>query len=393
VQEITDVRARATGDRLVVRIVVAIVAVLALAACGGSAARPDLEREILPMVTGPHPAAPGLTAYVAGPKGTWSYAAGYANVATHEKMRPDDRLRLESVSKLWTATVIVKLASEGKLRLDDTVARILPGLLPFGDRITIRQLLNHTSGLLDNNDISQNPELWLARVRDPALRARILRVGAALAKNPAYRYDDLVEIRMAGAVGLLSDPGTNFHYSNIGYKVLGRIAERAGGAPLGTLYRRIIVDPLHLKSAAYDPSGPIAGEHPLGYVVERSNRFVEASNAGAGALGAEGGIVSDAKDEATFLVALVRGKIVPQPYLQQMFIGSAVEPSYGLGTGVDSTCAGPNTYTHNGGGASWASSVAVSSDGSRVAVILLNGRRQVDEPAYAAAVFSLLCAA
>lgn len=375
------------------RFVAAVLLVLALAACGGSAARPDLQRTVDALVTGLEPAAPGVTAYAAGPKGAWSYAAGYANLATHERMRPDARLRLESVSKLWTATVIVKLASEGKLRLDDTVERWLPHLLPFGDRITVRRLLNHTSGLLDNNDVFQDPEQWLARVHDPALRARILAVGKAIEKDPTHRYDDLLEIRLAGAVGLLTEPGTNFHYSNIGYKILGRIAERAGGAPLATLYRRIIIDPLHLRSAAYDPSGPIGGKHPLGYIVERSNRFVEASNVGAGALGAEGGIVSDAKDEATFLVALVRGKIVPQPYLRQMFIGSAVEPGYALGTGVVSTCAGPSTYTHNGGGSSWASSVAVSADGSRVAVILLNGRRQVDEPAYAAAVFRLLCAA
>jgi D-alanyl-D-alanine carboxypeptidase len=376
-----------------VRAAAGIFLVLALAACGGSAARPDLQHEVESIVTGPHPAAPGITAYVAGPKGTWSYAAGYANVKTHEPMKPDARLRLESVSKLWTATVIAKLASEGRLALDDTVARRAPGLLPFGDRITIRQLLNHTSGLLDNNDLSQNFLHWLARVRDPALRAQALSVAKAIATDPAHRYDDLLEIRVAGAVGLLAEPGTKYHYSNIGYKILGRIAERAGGAPLATLYRRFIIDPLHLKSAAYDPSGPIEGEHPLGYIVERNNRFVEASNFGAGALGAEGGIVSDAKDEATFLVALVRGKIVPEPYLRQMFVGSAVDPSYALGTGVVSTCAGPSTYTHNGGGASWASSVAVSSDGSRVAVLLLNGRRQVDEPAYAAAVFRLLCAA
>lgn len=375
------------------RIVAVALVALAAAACGGSAARPDLRRTVDALVTGPHPAAPGATAYVAGPKGAWWYAAGYANVATREKLRPDARLRLESVSKLWTATVIVKLASEGKLRLDDTVERRLPGLLPFGDRITIRELLDHTSGLLDNNDISQNPQQWFSRVRDPSLRAQVLKVAAALARNPAQRYDDLLEIRFAGAVGLLTKPGTNYHYSNIGYKVLGRIAERVGGAPLATLYRRIIIDPLHLTSAAYDPSGPITGKHPVGYVVERNNRFVEASNVGAGALGAEGGIVSDAKDEATFLVALVGGKLVPQPYLRQMFIGSAVNPAYALGTGVVATCAGPVTYTHNGGGAAWASSVAVSRDGSRVAVILLNGRRQVDEPGYAAAVLSLLCAA
>ena len=350
-----------------------------------------MQREIAQFVTGDDPAAPGVTAFVAGPRGEWSSAAGYANVAAREKMEPDARLRLESVSKLWTATVIVKLAAERRLHLDDTVERRAPGLLAFGDRITIRQLLNHTSGLLDNNDIVQNGDMWIRRVHDPELRAELLAAGRQIEADPTYRYDDSLEIRMASAVGLLSEPGTNFHYSNIGYKVLGRIAERVTGTPLDTLYRRIIIEPLDLKSAAYDPSGAIEGEHPVGYVVRPHRRFVPASNAGAGALGAAGGIVSNAEDEATFLRALVQGKLVPHPFLRQMFTGSAVNPSYGLGTGIDATCNGARAYTHNGGGASWASSVAVSADGEQVAVILLNGRPTSHDADYAAAVFSLLC--
>lgn len=378
-----------------VRIVAAALAVLALAACGGSRAveRPDFQRQLAQFVTGPDAAAPGITAFVAGPRGEWSSAAGYANVATGERMRPDARLRLESVSKLWTAAVIVKLAAEHRLRLDDTVERHAPRLLPFGDRITIRQLLNHTSGLLDNNDISHNPEQWLRRVHDPQLHAQVLAVARKLTADPTYRYDDGLEIGVAGAVGLLTEPGTNYHYSNIGYKVLGRIAERVSGTSLAELYRRIIIEPLDLQSAAYDPSGPIEGEHPVGYMVNPHRGFVPASNVGAGALGAEGGIVSDAKDEATFLRALVQGEIVPEPYLRQMFEGSSANTAYGLGTGIDATCDGTKAYAHGGGGASWASSVAVSGDGSHVAVILLNGRPTGHDPDYAAAVFSLLCAA
>src|SRR5690348_16722833 len=98
-------------------------AVLLLAACGGSAARPDLQRQLEALVAGGY--APGVTAYVDGPHGSWSGAAGFANLATRERMRPDVRLRLQSVSKLWTATVVVALAHEGRLRLDDTVERWL----------------------------------------------------------------------------------------------------------------------------------------------------------------------------------------------------------------------------------------------------------------------------
>ena len=69
-------------------------------------------------------------------------------------MKPDARLRLNSVGKLWTATLILKLVGEGRLKLDDTASHWLPGLLPYGNQITVAQLLSMTSGMLDTNDFS-----------------------------------------------------------------------------------------------------------------------------------------------------------------------------------------------------------------------------------------------
>jgi CubicO group peptidase (beta-lactamase class C family) len=213
----------------------------------------------------------------------------------------------------------------------------------------------------------------------------------ALAKrlqaNPSYVYDDLIEIRWAAELPLYFDPGTNYHYSNIGYKIAGRIAEKASDESLDTLYHRVIIDPLHLGSAAYDPTGPIGGSHPLGYAMT-ATKAVEATNLGEGALGAEGGIVSDAKDEATFLRAAVRGELVPTADLLR---ASSVNSTYALGIGMTATRCSYPTWSHNGGGPAWASAVAVSEDGKRVAVILLNGRRDGADADYAAAVLRLLC--
>ena len=83
-------------------------------------------------MSGPKRIAPGVTAYVSGPHGTWVGSAGIANVKTGEPMRPAARMRLESVGKLWTATLMLRLVQERKLSLDDTVAHWLPGLLPYG---------------------------------------------------------------------------------------------------------------------------------------------------------------------------------------------------------------------------------------------------------------------
>ena len=136
-------------------------------------------------------------------------------------MKPDARIRLESVSKLWTATLILQLAGEGRLQLDDTVEQRLPGLLPYGDRITIHELLNHTSGLIDNNDIARAPQHYIALVKDAELRAQLESIYVRYSKDPATTFSPLVWIHFAGAVPLLAKPGTQFHYSNIGYEILG----------------------------------------------------------------------------------------------------------------------------------------------------------------------------
>ena len=98
------------------------------------------------------------------------------DVSTERAHDADARMRLESVSKIWTAVLIHQLAEDGSLRLSDTVERWLPGLLPYGRRITIAQLLTHTSGLIDNNDVAKNPDAYIALVTDPALKAQLLRV-------------------------------------------------------------------------------------------------------------------------------------------------------------------------------------------------------------------------
>ena len=106
--------------------------------------RPKLQRILDDVVGGPSKLAPGAAAYVSGPHGGWLGAAGVADTSTCARMPVDARMRLESVTKIYTATLILQLAQEGRLRVDDTVERWLPGLLPYGNRITIEQLLAMT---------------------------------------------------------------------------------------------------------------------------------------------------------------------------------------------------------------------------------------------------------
>src|SRR5712691_3899417 len=92
---------------------------------------------------------PGAVALRRTPTGTWHGATGFSNLRTKTAMRPDDRFRIGSVTKTFLATIVLQLAGEGRLHLDDKVARWFPGLVPYARAITVRELLNHTSGLFD----------------------------------------------------------------------------------------------------------------------------------------------------------------------------------------------------------------------------------------------------
>lgn len=353
----------------------ACAAVLLVAGgCGGGATtapRPDLQKTLDALVTGRTRVAAGAVAYVSGPKGTWVGAAGMADVKSRTPMAAGTRSRLGSVSKLWTAVVVAKLAEEKKLKLSDSVDRWLPGFFPYGKRITIFELLHHTSGMIDDNDFSARPEYWLSQIHDAALKQRILTLAAKLRKDPSTTITSQQEMRIAAALPLLYEPGTGYHYSNIGYKTLGVIAEKAGGASLDTLYHRIIIDPLHLRSVGYDPTAAVAGEHATPYIVETNGTLRDATHLDIGNLSASGGLVSDVRDEAAFLGAVVRGKLLGPAMLKQLETpGSGY---YGFGTGVQQLC-GDTVYSHGGATSATMAEAGVNGDATRSVVLLLNGR-------------------
>jgi D-alanyl-D-alanine carboxypeptidase len=285
-------------------------------------------------------------------------------------MTADARLRLESVSKIYTATLVLQLAEEGRLHVADSVATWLPGLLPYGNRITIRQLLTMSSGLIDNNDLRNAPDsvrrTYLSRVKDARLRAHVAATLARAEEDPSLVVPEIFWIRWAAWQPLLFEPDAGQHYSNIGYDILGLIAARAGGKPLAALYRERIFEPLGLHATAYDPQGPIRGPHAEGYGIAPNGAQVDATDWHWG-VGAEGGIVSNAKDTATFLTALMRGALLDRQALTALKGGD-----FWRG-GAYSGCDDP-AYGWSGGGSGFKTEVWVNDDGSRVAVLLLNAR-------------------
>ena len=118
----------------------------------------------------------------------------------------------------------------------------------------MRQLLNHTSGLIDTNDITQHPTLYLGKIKDPALRAKIATTQRRAAKDPGYEFSPQLWVELAAALPLMLPPRSAYHYSNIGYMIAGLVAERAGKQRLPTLFRTQIVAPLDLTSVSLRPA-------------------------------------------------------------------------------------------------------------------------------------------
>src|SRR5215207_975571 len=182
--------------------------------------------------------APGVVAAVRSPEFTWVRALGVADRASEEPMTPDVRHRIGSVTKTFTASLLLQAADEGLLSLDDTIDRYVEGV-PNGDEITLAQMADMTSGLAnysENKQFDGDPGADPYKVWEPEELAQI-----GIEDSPAF------------------DPGTEFEYSNTNTVLLGLVLEQVSGKPIGDLYRERIIEPLGLQQTSFpnaDPSLP-----------------------------------------------------------------------------------------------------------------------------------------
>ncbi|MBM2614659.1 beta-lactamase family protein [Actinoplanes sp. LDG1-06] len=241
--------------------------------------------------------APGAIAVVRTGGRTIRLAAGRSVLDPAAPMRPGLRSRFGGVTKSYTATVVLQLVAEHRLSLGDTVERRLPGVLPNGGAITIRQLLNHTSGVFD---YVQDP-----RTLAPYLAGDLTRI-----------FDPRDGLRYAAEHGPLFPPGTGLAYSNTNSLLLAMIVESVTGRSFATELRRRLFVPLGLAGADYPDSSPIAGPHVHGYTPDAPPMDITALSPTL--YGASGALVSNAEDVARFFRALLRGQLLPARVLAQM---------------------------------------------------------------------------
>jgi len=175
-------------------------------------------------------------------QGTWIAAKGKADVETDRAMKTTDKFRIASITKTFTSNMVLQLADEGKIELDDRLDKYLPEI-PFSDQITIRQLLNHTSGIIDDNDS----------------------VDDIVDADPLKKWEpmEVVEAYTGGELG--EEPGKQINYSNAGYIILGMVIEKVSGDTVENVLQEKIARPLGLENT-YFPEGPdISGDYAHGY--------------------------------------------------------------------------------------------------------------------------------
>ena len=348
-------------------------AALAAAALAGAAPPPksELQRNADRLIATTE--FPGIVTLVEQDGRRAVVASGLADVAARRGMRPNDRFWIGSTTKAFVATAVMQLVAEDRLGLDETVEQLLPGRIREGQRIRLRHLLNHTSGI---------PEYM-----------RLDPWATAVSRNPRVVIPARRLVSSAGRLPLDFEPGTRASYSNTNYLVLAEILERETGRPIARVLRARIFGPLGLRATGF-VRGPraVGGNRVRGYEVS-GPRPVDVSLHRLGGPWADGALVSNARDLAVFFGALLRGKLVPPRLVALMTTPTKVPGSHGEGLGLyklPSPC-GRWYYGHAGGTPGYVTWAAGSRDASRIVVLAANGISQGALQALGKYLDGLLC--
>ncbi|WP_369215550.1 serine hydrolase domain-containing protein, partial [Streptomyces flavofungini] len=304
--------------------------------------------------------APGAMARFTGPDGVRSRTAGVRDRVSGAAMDTRARFRIGSVSKTFSGVVLLQLVDEGKLELDAPVNRYLPGLLP-DDRITVRHLLTHRSGLADYTD---------------AMFAKTV-PGFEAVRNRVFTYKELVDLSLAEP--RTTEPGVSYKYSNANFVVVGMLIEKATGTPVAQQYEQRIIKPLRLRHTSYvHPDTRITGTHVRGYLHpdEEGAPLVDSTEQTVSWAQSAGAIISDPADLNTFTSALMRGKLLSPRMLDAMTTVTPTDTTqtrfYGLGLRRYDLSCGAQVYGHTGTVQGYYTYAFATRDGKRALSAMAN---------------------
>ncbi|WP_242886323.1 serine hydrolase domain-containing protein [Actinomadura litoris] len=283
--------------------------------------------------------------------GEWSGAAGVSDIRTGRPADPSGYFRIGSITKTFAATVLLQLVDEGRLRLDDPVAEHLPGVVPGGEHITVRRILQHTSLL---RDFMSDPG-WSANRWRGAERFR------------SYKPDQL--LAQAFRIPAQNPPNTTWKYSNTNYIVVGRLIERLTGRTYGSEVRRRVLRPLHLTQTSVPGNDPgLPRPHAHGYARLPDGRTVDATYMNPSIDWAAGEMISTTRDLARYFDALLTGRLLSPATLTAM---RTVHPTdegfaYGLGLQRYTLPCGASMTGHSGQLIGYTTYALRSDDGRRL---------------------------
>ena len=314
----------------VLQVLVAATTVAAvIAAPAAAAAGPDragLQKQLDEVVA---TSSVGALAEVRDGHRVWRGTSGVAEVGATRPVPVHGRFRVGSITKTFVATVVLQLVDEGELRLDDPVEKWLPGVVPNGQRITVRHLLNHTSGLYDFKDTLTMPQIIADRWRTWTPEEQIQR---ALANPPTFE-----------------EPGSAFDYSNTNYTVLGELIKQVTGHSYADEIERRVIRPLHLNGTELPGTSPrIRSPHPHGYLPTQDNGLMDYTEMNPSLFGAGGEMISTTTDLNTFIAALLTGRLLPPHLLTEMKTPGTPDGTYGLGLSWRDTTCGLRVYGNDG---------------------------------------------
>jgi D-alanyl-D-alanine carboxypeptidase len=300
--------------------------------------------------------ATGVNALVDDGDDVTRLTAGLARLDPERDLRPGHQARVGSITKTFVAVVMLKLQRAGRLDLDDTLESWLPGLVPNGSDITLRMLLNHTSGIFNYTD---SPKFVEIAFTDP---------------YRPWTPRELVDLALEQPSNFA--PGTSWSYSNTGYILLGMVLQRATDQSVSQLLDRHVIRPLDLEDTYLANTPRWRGPHAHGYVppgVFGVQDYVDTSGWTTTWGGAAGALVSTPADLRTFYQALLSGELLPRAALREMkdVVTALPGAGYGLGLMVLETPCG-TVWGHTGGIPGYVTIAFGNAAGTRSSMLVLS---------------------
>ncbi len=277
---------------------------------------------------------------------------GFADLENDVSATPNTVYRIGSVTKQFTSAAIMRLSEQGKLSLDDTLQKFFPSYPVQGHRVTVRHLLNHTSGIKSYTGLGPK---WFSKMRLDLAHDTLL----AMFANEPFDFS----------------PGDKWAYDNSGYFLLGMIVEKVSGKTYAKYLEDEFFTPLGLKNTFYCDLRPIIKHRAQGYSAAPGGTFLNADLISMTQPYAAGSLCSTVLDLAAWARALAGGKVVsPASYAQmstplKLNDGKALTYGFGLGTGA---LDGHRQVSHGGGINGFGAQLSHYVDDSLVIVVLTN---------------------